>query len=130
MERRSAPRVAPHHTRWRNDALLRPGQDVTIIDVSAGGALLESRGRMYPGARAELQLLGDSKRMLRGRIARCVVVQLEPLLYRGAMVFDDTLEVAASSGELGPFGPLSQPNCPLPGRAAAVASAGCTRKPS
>lgn len=86
-------RVRPAETSWRADALLRPGQEVLVIDLSCGGALLESSSRMSPGARAELQLIGDARRLVRGRIDRCHVSRLEPLCYRGAMVFEHPLEM-------------------------------------
>lgn len=92
VERRATIRLRPADTSWRPDALLRPGQEVLVIDLSCGGALLESPSRMSPGARAELQLIGDARRLVRGRIDRCHVVRLDPLCYRGAMVFEHPLE--------------------------------------
>jgi hypothetical protein len=76
---------------WPALALLRPGLDVFIINVSSGGALLDSQARLSPGARAELQLLGERRRLVRGTIDRCEVVCLAPLRYRGAMVFEEPL---------------------------------------
>ena len=49
LERRARFRVPPGHTPWARAAILRPGQDVTIINLSAGGALVESSLRMKPG---------------------------------------------------------------------------------
>jgi hypothetical protein len=95
-ERRTAPRLRPCQTRWREDALLRPGQDVVIINVSRGGALIESAMRMAPGARAELQLLGASspgRQLVRGRISRCHVTRLEPVGYCGAIIFDEPINL-------------------------------------
>jgi hypothetical protein len=97
-ERRATARVAPADTTWRREALLRPGQEVLVIDLSSGGALLESAARMSPGARAELQLIGAGRRLVRGRIGRCQIVRLEPLCYRGAMVFEQPLEFAIHGG--------------------------------
>jgi hypothetical protein len=64
-----------------------------VVNLSRGGALLESAARMLPGARAELQLTGGRRRMVCGRIARCQVAHLDPLRYRGAIVFDESLDV-------------------------------------
>jgi hypothetical protein len=92
-ERRAADRLPPHHTPWRELALLRPGQEVVVINLSCGGALVESDGRMSPGARAELQLFGDARRLVRGRVTRCHVMRLDPIRYQGAIVFDERLEI-------------------------------------
>ena len=92
-ERRRTPRLNPQFTQWREVAILRPGQEVLIINVGRGGALLESSGRMAPGACVELQLFGTPRRLIRGRIDRCHVVHLNPLAYRGAFVFDEPLDV-------------------------------------
>jgi hypothetical protein len=93
IERRRGSRVAPEHTPWSRRAVLRPDQDVAIIDLSSGGALIESIVRMKPGARAELQLLGPSRCLLRGHIDRCRVVAIEPLQYEGAIIFDEPWEL-------------------------------------
>jgi hypothetical protein len=92
-ERRRTARLDPEFTQWREVAILRPGQEVLLINVGAGGALLESCARMAPGARGELQLFGARRRLVRGRIGRCHVTQLNPLAYRGAFVFDEPLDV-------------------------------------
>jgi hypothetical protein len=85
-------RVPPEITPWHPFALLRPGQEVTLINVSRGGALLESGSRMKPGARTELQLSGPLRRSVAGRIDRCKVTSLEPLRYEAALVFDQQLD--------------------------------------
>ena len=95
-ERRCAERVAPEHTSWRTLALLRPGRDVVLINLSAGGALIESPTRLSPGARTELQLFGMPRQLIRGRLDRCRIAQLEPLRYEGAIVFDERLEMASA----------------------------------
>jgi hypothetical protein len=79
-ERREAPRVDPRRTQWHEVALLRPGQEVLVVNLSPGGALLESPTRMSPGARAELHLFGAPRLMVRGRVDRCEIVRLQPLL--------------------------------------------------
>lgn len=96
VERRATTRVAPEYTPWRRVALLRPGLDIVLINLSAGGALVESPNRLTPGARTELQLTGSSRRVVRARIERCRVTGLEPLRYEGAIVFDERLELRAT----------------------------------
>jgi hypothetical protein len=73
--------------------MLRPGRDVVVVNLSRGGALVESPTRLAPGTRTELQLFGELKCTVRGRVERCRVSRLEPLRYEGAIVFDDSLEL-------------------------------------
>jgi hypothetical protein len=94
-ERRVAARVAPDQTPWQPLALLRPGQEVVLVNVSPGGALVESPTRLAPGARTELQLFGGLRCSVRGRLERCRVSGLEPLRYEGAIVFENSLELAS-----------------------------------
>lgn len=84
--------MPPDCTPWPAAALLRPGQEVRVINVSCGGALIESGNRMIPGLRTELQLSGLQRRVVRGRIDRCRVTELDPVRYEGAIVFDQVLE--------------------------------------
>lgn len=85
-------RVPPSRTPWHDAALLRPGLEVRVINVSCGGALIESGNRMHPGTRTELQLSGRIRQAVRGRIDRCRVTELDPIRYEGAIVFDQRLE--------------------------------------
>jgi PilZ domain len=91
-ERRAAGRVAPGERGWQSAAVLRPGLEVDILDLSPGGARIASTARLKPGARAELHLTGAGRRVIAGRISRCRVMRLMPLRYEGAMVFDERLD--------------------------------------
>jgi hypothetical protein len=72
------------------EALLRPGQAVVLVNITSCAALVESEVRLRPGARTELQLALRGRRThIRGRLDRCHVSALEPLRYRGVLVFDD-----------------------------------------
>ncbi len=93
QDRRLAERVTPDRTPWQRLALLRPGQEVVLVNVGPGGALVESLTRMSPGVRTELQLFGASRRSVRGRVERCRVSGIEPLRYEGAIVFDSALDL-------------------------------------
>ncbi|MEO8678290.1 MAG: hypothetical protein ABI665_04540 [Vicinamibacterales bacterium] len=100
IDRRRTHRLAPGGTPWRPDAVLRPGQPVVLVNISTHGALVESPTRLRPGARTELQLVGAAARCsVRGRLDRCHVARLEPLCYRGAMVFDERLELDVVPGD-------------------------------
>jgi hypothetical protein len=75
-------------------ARVRPGHVVSVIDVSAGGTLVESTHRLLPGTSVELQLETANHRVgVRGRVLRCAIVSLRSssVCYRGAVVFDRCL---------------------------------------
>ncbi len=91
-DRRLASRVAPEQTPWGTVAILRPGQEVRVINVGPGGALIESANRMSPGTRTELQLSGAARHSIRGRIERCTVTRLDPVRYQGAIIFERSLD--------------------------------------
>jgi hypothetical protein len=75
-------------------ARVKPGQDVELIDISSGGALVEGMRRLLPGTAVELFLAtGDVCASIRGRVLRCSIVGLKPtsVSYRGAIGFDSDL---------------------------------------
>jgi len=72
-------------------ARVRPGHVVTLVDVSAGGALVEAEHRLLPGSSVEIQVESENRSAcLRGRVVRCAVVRVRPdsVSYRGAIAFD------------------------------------------
>jgi PilZ domain len=72
-------------------ARLRPGDSVTMVNLSATGALFESGLRLRPGSRCELQLGGRDRLVtVIARVTRCFVARLEPTVvrYRTALVFE------------------------------------------
>jgi len=75
-------------------ARIRPGYDVSVIDVSAGGALVESERRLMPGSAVELHIRSAQRsEIVRGHIVRCAVARLRAngVCYRGAIAFDHNL---------------------------------------
>ena len=80
--------------RWLSATVIRPGQHVTLINICSRAALLESAARLRPGAQTEMQLAGTGDRFsVRGRLERCYVADLEPIRYRGVLVFEQRVEV-------------------------------------
>lgn len=72
-------------------ARVKPGHHARLVDVSAGGALIETSSRLLPGASVELHMETESRRTsVRGRVLRCAVVRVRPssVCYRGAIGFD------------------------------------------
>ena len=94
IERRQERRRPGGGPRWQVDAVLRPGQPVTLLNISSHAALVESDARLRPGAKTELQLSASGSRAsIRGRLERCYVAALAPLRYRGVLIFEHLLTV-------------------------------------
>ena len=85
-------------------ARVRPGHPASVLDVSAGGALVETAHRLLPGAAVELQLETSSRRAsMKGRVLRSSVsgLQASSIQYRGAIGFDRQLSWFAEDGSSG-----------------------------
>jgi hypothetical protein len=101
-ERRRGPRLPPEQTDWRDLAVLRPGQEVRVVNIGPLGALVESGSRLRPGHRVELHLTARSARVaITGRMERCEVARLAPLRYRGAIVFDRSVPMTGEEAANG-----------------------------
>ena len=95
-ERRGERRVAGGGPRFGAGAVLRPGPAVILVNISSRGALVESGGRLRPGAQTELHLCGHSARArVQGHVERCQLVRLDPVRYHGAIVFDARIDIGA-----------------------------------
>jgi PilZ domain len=90
-ERRRTPRSGNDAEHGIVSARVRPGRDVSVVNVSADGALIETDRRLLPGASIELQFTTRERRAsMRGRVVRCSVSRLRAadIWYRGAICFD------------------------------------------
>ena len=97
IERRLDRRLSGGGPRFAAGAVLRPGQEVVLVNISSRAALVESGTRLRPGAHTELQLCGRAARTtVRGRVERCHVARLDPLRYHGVVVFDEIVDVGAA----------------------------------
>jgi hypothetical protein len=101
LERRRERRHDGSGRHWQADAVIRPGQPVRVLNISTRAALVESASRLRPGAHTELQLRADGRGRVsvRARLDRCHVAALEPLRYRGVLVFDDRLDLEDETRE-------------------------------
>jgi hypothetical protein len=75
-------------------AQVRPGRRAMLIDISAGGALIETHHRLLPGTPIELLIERHRYRAsVRGRVLRSSVVRVRPsaIWYRGAIGFERCL---------------------------------------
>lgn len=89
MERRGWPRraVGPLEMVCR----IRPGVVARVVNLSPGGALVEVRCRLVPGATVEVHLgpTGGRAIVTHAAVARCAVAHLraDGVLYHGGLCF-------------------------------------------
>ena len=103
LDRRRAVRKKRVELPWLWGLRLRPGLDVALVNLSAGGALVETPTRLRPGARTVLRLTGAAGNWtVSGSVSRSWVAAIDPehgVVYRGALVFDTALNLRAVRGE-------------------------------
>ena len=100
LERRRAPRRLPQPNEPISRLRLRVGREVTVIDVSAVGALVEGGARLLPGTHVDVHVLSASGRILmRSRIVRAFVSEVtsDRIAYRGAIAFERPVDVGGYS---------------------------------
>jgi hypothetical protein len=101
----------PPPRRGATRATLRPGCPVRLIDLSAGGALVEAARPLRPGAHVHLQLVTEARTFaLAARVLRCAIWSLEPydgVTYRGALRFEERCEQFWDTP--GPAWPIAAP---------------------
>ena len=84
---------------------LKYGPSVTLVDLSSGGAQIETINfRLQPGSTVVVELAGqDGEVSVAAQVLRCQLASLLPEpVYRGALVFKQTLDFKA----LGPEHPV------------------------
>lgn len=72
-------------------ARLRPGHWAAIVNVSDGGALVETARGLRPGTTVDLQFgTPERQTFVRGRVLRCAVTELRSssILYHAAIAFE------------------------------------------
>ena len=72
-------------------ATVRPGNAVALVNLAAGGALVQSRRPLRPGVRIHVQITGGTHIVrVGGRVLRCMVatVSADGITYLGAVEFD------------------------------------------
>ena len=86
-DRRRSPRSIAQDGQCR--VRLRPGHEVSVLNVSGNGILIEGMARLRPGKRVELQM-ETSSTYLHAFIARCEVSMLSEhgVTYRAGLTFE------------------------------------------
>jgi hypothetical protein len=93
-DRRASPRRQSCADHGIVQARVRPGHAAMLIDVSAGGALIETGRRILPDTFAEVYMETPFQHAsVRGRVLRCAVVGVRAtaVRYRAAIQFDSYL---------------------------------------
>src|SRR6476659_6417134 len=95
-DRRADRRRREHELRWIRQARLGAGHAVSIVDLSAGGALIDSPIPLRPGARLGRAIDGRGfNKAIQLRVVRCQIGALNAgeALYRGACEFTNRIEL-------------------------------------
>jgi hypothetical protein len=95
-ERRGHLRLSPDDVRWLRSARLKYGSDVRVLDISAGGILVETDGQLRPDANIVFELSGPTNSILMpSKVLRCRVASFADVMrYQGACSFKRPLEIA------------------------------------
>jgi hypothetical protein len=93
--RRVHERLRASDVRWLRGARIKYGADIRILDISAGGILLETSSQLAPDANVVVELLGaESPILVPSRVLRCRTASLgEILKYQGACAFKRPLTI-------------------------------------
>jgi hypothetical protein len=88
-------RLGTDDVRWLRSARLKYGPDVRVLDISAGGILVETDGQLRPDANIVFELSGPMKSILvPSKVLRCRVASFgEVMRYQGACSFKRPLEI-------------------------------------
>ena len=95
-DRRAHRRLRDDELRWIRSARLSVGQKVSIVDLSVGGALVDSPTALRPDSLLTLQIDGRGfEKSIPFRVLRCQIGALQPghTIYRGACEFTTLIQL-------------------------------------
>jgi hypothetical protein len=94
-DRRVHERLKGNDLHWLRGARIKYGADARVIDLSAGGVLLETKGALAPESNVIVELTGaDGAILIPSRVLRCRAASLgEILKYQGACAFKRPLTI-------------------------------------
>ena len=74
---------------------MRAGRELTVVNLSDLGALVEGPARLLPGTHVEIHVMTpEGRTLVRSRVVRAYVCHLdaESVRYRGALAFDRAVD--------------------------------------
>ena len=98
IEKRSSPRLPPSTISNLKSVRLVAGPEVTLINISRGGALIETEAHLVPHSSVAIRLVAaDAVFLLHGKVlrSRASSFQGSTLLYQSAIAFDKELSILA-----------------------------------
>ena len=98
-DRRAARRRTPAGDEPLSRMRLRAGRELTVVDVSNDGALIEGSARLLPGTHVDVHLVtSDGRTLVRSRVVRAYVHHLDAQIvrYRGAIAFERPIDTSAA----------------------------------
>lgn len=93
-DRRAHARLRAAELDWLRQVRLKRGPVLRLIDLSRGGALIDSRVQLRPGSTVTLELTAPASSVeLSSRVLRCELAGLDDgrVTYRGACMFTEPL---------------------------------------
>jgi hypothetical protein len=95
VDRRKEPRFGASAIASLDSVHLVEETEIKLINISRGGALIETKERMSPGNRVSLRIVtAETAYLLKGRIIRSSVYTIgKALTYQCSMVFDEDFAI-------------------------------------
>jgi hypothetical protein len=102
-DRRTHPRLAPSELAWIREVRLKFGPKVSLIDLSTGGALLQTDVRLRPGSDLVIEIVGSRIEAVPFRVLRSELARIsdQGAIYQGACEFKRPLDLATAQGRAG-----------------------------
>jgi hypothetical protein len=102
-DRRTHPRLAPSELAWIREVRLKYGPKVSLIDLSTGGALLQTDVRLRPGSDLVIEIVGSRVEAVPFRVLRSELARISGhgAIYQGACEFKRPLDLAIAQGRAG-----------------------------
>ena len=95
IDRRVHQRIRAADLKWLRGSRVKNGPEVTLVDFSVGGVLLDSDVRLKPGAVITLEIVGAGTVEVRSEVLRCQIAALRDAaaVYRGALAFKSPFDL-------------------------------------
>jgi hypothetical protein len=97
MEHRKGRRRIPLRDEPVSRIRLRTGREMSVVDVSNIGVLVEGQVRLLPGTHVDVHVVArDGRTLVRSRVVRCWIATLQSdgVWYRAALAFDRHVDTA------------------------------------